>query len=71
MTTLYAHASELLVRPGDQVTPGQPIARVGHSGHATGAHLHFEVRLQGRPVDPSRALKTYARRADVTSESGS
>jgi murein DD-endopeptidase MepM/ murein hydrolase activator NlpD len=71
LTTLYAHASELLVRPGDRVTPGQAIARVGHSGRATGAHLHFEVRVSGRQVDPARALKIYARRADETSESGS
>jgi len=71
VTTLYAHASELLVRAGDHVTPGQAIARVGHSGHATGDHLHFEVRVSGRQVDPIRALKIYARRADDPSESGS
>jgi murein DD-endopeptidase MepM/ murein hydrolase activator NlpD len=71
VTTLYAHASELLVAPGDRVTPGQPIARVGHSGRATGDHLHFEVRVSGRPVDPSRALKIYGRRADDSYVSGS
>ena len=64
ITTLYAHASELLVREGERVNPGQPIARVGHTGRATGAHLHFEVRQGGRPVDPSRALKIYGLRAD-------
>jgi murein DD-endopeptidase MepM/ murein hydrolase activator NlpD len=61
LTTLYGHASELLVRDGDRVTPGQSIARIGHSGRATGDHLHFELRQGGRPVDPARALKTYAR----------
>jgi murein DD-endopeptidase MepM/ murein hydrolase activator NlpD len=71
VSTIYAHASELLVRPGDRVTPGQPIARVGHSGRATGDHLHLEVRVNGRPVEPGRALKVYARRADDPSESGS
>jgi len=71
VTTLYAHASELLVAPGDSVTQGQPIARVGHSGRATGAHLHFEVRVGGRAVDPARALKVYARRADDVLGSGS
>jgi murein DD-endopeptidase MepM/ murein hydrolase activator NlpD len=71
MTTLYAHASELLVRDGDRVTPGQSIARVGHSGRATGPHLHFEVRQGGKPIDPSRALKIYALRADDDLKSGS
>ncbi|MFL5273978.1 MAG: peptidoglycan DD-metalloendopeptidase family protein [Anaeromyxobacteraceae bacterium] len=71
VTTLYAHASELLVAPGDSVTQGQPVARVGHSGRATGAHLHFEVRVGGRAVDPAHALKVYARRADDVLGSGS
>jgi murein DD-endopeptidase MepM/ murein hydrolase activator NlpD len=70
LSTLYAHASELLVREGDRVTPGQAIARVGHTGHATGPHLHFEVRVGGRAVDPGRALKIYALRADDLSEAG-
>ena len=64
LTTLYGHASDLLVREGDHVTPGQPIARVGHTGRATGAHVHFEVRMGGKPIDPSRALKIYGLRAD-------
>lgn len=71
LTTVYAHASDLLVRDGDRVTPGQLIARVGHSGRATGSHLHFEVRVRGRPVDPARALKVYALRADTMIGSGS
>jgi murein DD-endopeptidase MepM/ murein hydrolase activator NlpD len=71
MTTLYGHASELLVRDGDRVTPGQPIARVGHSGRATGPHLHFELRQGGKPMNPSRALKIYGHRADESTKSGS
>ncbi len=71
LTTLYAHASDLLVRDGDRVTPGQAIARVGHSGRATGPHLHFEVRLRGRPVDPSRALRIYSVRTEEEIKSGS
>jgi len=70
-TTLYAHASQLLVREGDTVTPGQTIARVGHTGRATGSHLHFEVRQGGRAVDPTRALKNYRLRADDLLGSGS
>lgn len=59
VTTLYAHASELLVEEGSRVSRGQPIAKVGASGRATGNHLHFEVRFEDRPVHPARALKEY------------
>jgi murein DD-endopeptidase MepM/ murein hydrolase activator NlpD len=66
VTTLYAHASELNVVPGEKVEPGQELGTVGATGRATGAHLHFEVRHDGRPVDPTRALKAYGIRADKT-----
>jgi len=52
--TLYAHLSSAAVAPGDGVAAGQPIARSGNSGRATGAHLHFEAREYGRPVDAGR-----------------
>ena len=52
LTTLYAHASRLLVREGDEVEQGETIAEVGATGNARGTHLHFEVRRDGRPVDP-------------------
>ena len=52
LTTLYAHASRLLVREGQNVQRGQPIAAIGSTGLSTGPHLHFEVRRNGRPVDP-------------------
>jgi murein DD-endopeptidase MepM/ murein hydrolase activator NlpD len=52
LTTLYAHMSKLLVRVGDQIERGDPIAAVGRSGNARGAHLHFEVRRHDQPVDP-------------------
>jgi murein DD-endopeptidase MepM/ murein hydrolase activator NlpD len=71
LTTLYAHASELLVRDGERVTRGQVIARVGRSGRATGPHLHLEVRRENRPVDPVRALKLYSGRAEGPSGSES
>ncbi len=52
MVTYYAHCSELLVSPGQVVTEGQMIAKIGMTGWTTGPHLHFEVRLSGVPVNP-------------------
>lgn len=56
ITTLYAHASELFVQEGDGVSQGNQIASVGSTGYSTGPHLHFEVRLDGEPVDPRQYL---------------
>lgn len=50
--TVYAHNSELLVQPGDQVERGDTIALAGNSGRSTGPHLHYEVLKDGSPVDP-------------------
>ena len=66
LSTLYAHASELLVTKGQKVSEGQPVGRAGMTGRATGPHLHFEVRVNDRPVDPTRALNSYRERAEET-----
>ena len=54
ITTKFAHTSKILVHEGQRVTRGQRIALVGNSGLATGPHLHYEVHVNGRPVDPLR-----------------
>ena len=54
--TYYAHCSSLLVNAGDKVYQGQAIARVGMTGTATGYHCHFEVRVNGKSVDPENYL---------------
>lgn len=50
--TYYAHCSQLLVKAGDTVSLGQPVAAVGSTGRSTGPHVHFEVRYQNSPMDP-------------------
>lgn len=58
----YAHASKLLVQAGDLVAMGDVIATVGSTGNSTGSHLHFEIRVDGTPVDPLPVLQTQAQR---------
>jgi hypothetical protein len=51
-TTLYAHMQEVLVKKGEEVKRGQVIGKVGSSGTSTAPHLHYEVRINGKSVDP-------------------
>jgi murein DD-endopeptidase MepM/ murein hydrolase activator NlpD len=55
ISTLYGHLSAILVKPGQAIAQGQPIGRVGSTGYSTGPHLHYEVRQNGRPIDPGPA----------------
>jgi lipoprotein NlpD len=57
LVTVYAHNQQNLVAQGDRVLRGEPIARVGRTGNATGPHLHFEVRVGTRPRDPLGFLR--------------
>jgi murein DD-endopeptidase MepM/ murein hydrolase activator NlpD len=55
--TMYGHASRILVRDGDSVQAGQVIALSGSSGRSTAPHLHFEIRREGKSLDPLTVVK--------------
>ena len=53
VSSFYAHCSQLLVHKGDQVTCGQTVALVGHTGNATGSHLHLTIEKDNIRLDPA------------------
>jgi murein DD-endopeptidase MepM/ murein hydrolase activator NlpD len=57
VSVIYAHCNNLLVKQGDKVVQGQEIAEVGSTGNSTGPHLHFEIRVHERTVDPQSILE--------------
>jgi len=57
IATRYGHMSAILVHAGDHIVRGQQIGRMGSTGRSTGCHLHYEVRIDGRPVNPVPFMK--------------
>lgn len=57
VSVIYAHCNKLYVKQGDKIVQGQEIAEVGSTGNSTGPHLHFEIRLNEKPVDPQKILE--------------
>ena len=60
LVTRYAHMSDVLVEEGQEVDRGAVLGRLGSTGRSTGPHLHYEVRVDGEPVDPERYLRAGA-----------
>ena len=58
MTTRYAHMSRFNTKRGEQVDAGEVIGAIGSTGRSTGPHLHFEVRINDRAVNPRPLLET-------------
>jgi murein DD-endopeptidase MepM/ murein hydrolase activator NlpD len=56
IVTRYGHCSQMYVKAGQKVRRGDVIGAVGNTGRSTGPHLHYEVRLQGVPVNPERYI---------------
>jgi murein DD-endopeptidase MepM/ murein hydrolase activator NlpD len=59
LVTVYGHSSRLLVKPGDTVKAGQILGLVGSTGHSTGPHLHLEIHVDGKAVDPVPWFKQH------------
>lgn len=55
--TLFAHLSKRLVKKNQNVTRGKVIGHVGNTGRSTGSHLHYEIQLHGKPIDPMKYIK--------------
>lgn len=76
IATRYGHLSRLLVRAGDRVKKGEVIGRMGSTGRSTGTHLHYEVRVDGRAVNPmpflraSNVVLAIQNRVDGTAQGG-
>ncbi|GBD44859.1 Murein DD-endopeptidase MepM [bacterium HR40] len=65
IVTVYGHLQQLLVRVGERVDFRQPIGIVGNTGRSTGRHLHYEIRVDGEPIDPAGLLEAGRKFVDV------
>jgi murein DD-endopeptidase MepM/ murein hydrolase activator NlpD len=68
LATRYAHLSSIEVVPGQTVGFGTVLGRIGATGRATGPHLHYEVRIDGEPVDPERFLRAGVAVAEAVAQ---
>lgn len=57
VSIIYAHCNKLYVKQGDKINQGQEIAEVGSTGNSTGPHLHFEIRISEKTIDPQKILE--------------
>ncbi len=65
LVTRYAHMQKLLVSEGQRIHMGDIVGTVGNTGRSTGPHLHYEVRLNGKPINPMRFIRTGDRLAAI------
>lgn len=66
MQSLYAHLSSIAVSPGQKITRGELVGKVGSTGFATGNHLHLEISYEGSLVNPLEVLPSFARYKDTS-----
>ena len=64
-TSMYGHASRVLVAPGDSVVAGEVIGLSGSTGRSTAPHLHFEILQHGRSIDPKTVASQECSRGDI------
>jgi murein DD-endopeptidase MepM/ murein hydrolase activator NlpD len=64
LSSHYGHCQQVNVRIGQKVNAGDILGTVGSSGRSTGPHLHFEVRREGKPLDPNEILPGLSERAE-------
>jgi len=58
LTTTYAHLARITVRPGDYLSENHVVGKMGNTGRSAGSHLHYEIRVNGKSIDPDKFMKT-------------